>query len=77
MRISWLLLAAGFALMIAGAAGGGTEADSAKAALEGELGALLREIDRPMAEDVFEDGRRADLVVLSSHSVMGEVAPCG
>jgi hypothetical protein len=76
MRHSGLVLVTGFALLGAGPAGS-ADPDSAKATLQNELGSLLREIERPPAVDLFEDGRRPDLVVLSSQSVMGEVTPCG
>ncbi|MGQ0721441.1 MAG: hypothetical protein ACT4PE_07705 [Candidatus Eiseniibacteriota bacterium] len=79
MHVPLRVVVASFAL--AGAApaelGAGADADSAKAALEREIGTLLEEIDRPPATDLFEDGRRPELVVLSSQSVMGETTPCG
>jgi hypothetical protein len=75
--VASLALAAAAPAGFGAGAGAGSEADSTKAALEQEIGALLAEIERPPAIDVFEDGRRPDLVVLSSQSVMGETTPCG
>ena len=53
-------------------------ADSARAALQAELDALLQELGTEAGSDPFlEEGRVPDLVVVSTHTVVGEVAPCG
>jgi hypothetical protein len=51
--------------------------DDVRAQLEAELEALLTEIERPASLDPFEAGRSPDLIVVSTQSVLGEVAPCG
>ncbi|MCA9752891.1 MAG: hypothetical protein KC591_11920 [Gemmatimonadetes bacterium] len=53
-------------------------ADSTSEDLQAELDALLREIHGDWhATDPFEDGRRPDLIVVSTSDTHGEVAPCG
>ena len=53
-------------------------ADSAQAALQAELDAMLRELHGDWgSSDMFEDGRPPDLLVVSTSDVRGEVAPCG
>jgi len=51
--------------------------DSAREALRAELEALRQELDRPTAKDPFEEGRAPDLVIVSTHTLTGEVSPCG
>jgi hypothetical protein len=53
-------------------------ADSAQAALQAELDAMLRELHGDWgSEDPFEGGRPPDLLVVTTSDVRGEVAPCG
>jgi hypothetical protein len=79
MRIPAPVLLASLALVGIAADRGraGDGADSSAAALARELEAELAEITRPPATDLFEDGRKPELVVLSSQSVWGETVPCG
>ena len=73
-----LALAVG-TLVLSGAAGAqDAPADSAQAALQAELDAMLRELHGDWgSEDPFLDGRPPDLLVVTSADVRGEVAPCG
>ena len=57
---------------------GSASADSAQAALQAELDAMLRELHGDWGSaDIFEGGRPPDLLVVSTSDVRGEVAPCG
>lgn len=52
-------------------------ADSSTSSLESELDALLREIGRAESVESFGEHQRPDLLVLSTQTVQGEIAPCG
>ena len=68
------LASAGLAVASIVLAGDETGTD---ASLEAELRTLLDRIGTEEPVDPFTDGRRPDLAVLSSNSVLGEVGPCG
>ena len=56
----------------------GAADDSARAALEADLEKLLGELQPIEQVDPFETGEQsADLIVVSTNNVFGEVAPCG
>ena len=56
----------------------GSDADSARAALERELAEFAVGLDAgPYDDDPFESGRVPDVTLLASTDVHGEVAPCG
>lgn len=60
------------------AAGAGDAApDSGSAALGDQLDALYREIGGAAAPEMLAEDAHPDLIVVSTHSVLGELAPCG
>ena len=70
------LLAFGAGFLPAG--GQSQDSGGSNQQLQDELNALLQELEEGVPEnDPFADGRKPDLVVVSTTDVRGEYAPCG